>query len=272
MKYYKETPVFINGSGIFAKTAALNSSNKVNFSNFGNASLASSYPNDNVVANLSIDYYLKVKEDQFINELILFKNYAESGQLYPLPTPSVIQIGEIRGSFYLSSLSFSLEQNSLISVNANLISFVPVTGNTSIGTVESIKIKEGYLSNSYLTSFINSYNSQWDGNIYGFSYNFNKDIFPSFNLGKREPYEIIAISANEKTNIEIESFLPINFTGQYIDSLLDGYTKLNILPHNLTNINDGVNIELGSQVINSINHSFSPNQAMRVLIEANRKF
>lgn len=277
MIYYKDTPVFIGSTGILAQTVNVNSSNSVNFSNTSNFYSPSNFYNNPITNSISINYISKVGEDPIINDLSNVKknlkrnNFLNNNLSYSNIEPVVVRVGEIYGSFYITSCSLTLSSNSILNVSADLISFVPITGGGSqIYQTDNIKTKESLLANSNSINLVNRVFAESPFSIYGLSYSTSKRIDPSYNLGSLYPIEVNLIGMEEKTTIELDYFNDISLTGKSINEVLNNYNYLQISSY--TNPLTTTLIDLSDQIIQGISHNFASNQQMKVNIEAGGQF
>lgn len=223
---YNQINLKINNSNILADSVNINeSSQQKALYSFNN-----NIPYDNVPSNIkgsvSISYFLEPQNEP--NYLILSGLLNDSFS----SLPSIINIGDIYITGYLSNFSIKLAPNSLIKASSDFEVYYPFTGNfasqaSGDWNLYNISNSSG-LSHYWSAQFLSGNTPILNNNILQLDYNASINLNPIYGIGDPYPKQIYIQNIEENINILSEQQINPSFSGQKIENLLNSLQQLKI--------------------------------------------
>ncbi|SRR3990167_518630 len=203
--------VLINGSGLLAESASLNSSNQLSpnyqIGKRGIASITASGPIKNV---FNFSYTPKLDYDSAFIDCSGLKDLVND--LYF--TGSIIEFGGITGyNCYLQSYSLHAEPNVLVKAQASYISFNELSG-TLLPKKAIPTMNEANAIAWGPTVYITTQTGYYLTPVFSFDYNFQADFEPIYTFGRAFPSQINFMGASENMTFIRDNFIKVYFTGK----------------------------------------------------------
>ena len=234
---YNNINVSVNNSNIVAESVNITETSPQKPIFMLNNKLPYSYVPSKVQSNISISYLMEPSNEPGYQVI--------TGLLFDRSTPisSIVGIGSVYMTGYLSSYSFQLTPNSLVKVNAQYDVFYPVTGNlanqnSGDSSVYDITNSSGIAH--YWSAAFYSGNNISDSKILQMDYVIDFNIIPIYGLGDNIPKQIYFDGITENINILGEIQNNLTYTGQYINSVFQslGVLKLSNISSTWNNTNN----------------------------------
>ena len=215
MLYFDNCDVRINGTGVLADSASINSRNSISPA----YSLGFKYPLNQVSegpieTNIGVSYFMIISGDPIFPIVNTLKNLDPS---VPYSGISGVLIGGVTGfNCYLNSFSIRSNPNELTKVNASFITFNSLSGQFRNKTSPQIIFGDGSESSLGIgwTTLILSGNSYQTNPIYELNYNFNAIWHPVFLLGSQTPSQVILQGISERISFAREQYFHVNYSGE----------------------------------------------------------
>ena len=269
MLQYNNVNLSINGNYILADSVdiSLTSPQKPIFT------MNNNIPYDNVPSNLngtiSISYFLEPGNEP--NYPIITGILKDRTNVQP----SVINIGNILTTGYITDYNLKLNPNSLIKISASFDIFNPITG---IFTSQNINDSALYdTSNSsgiahyWTAQFFSGNNVVTNNNILQLEYSVKINTTPIYGIGDNSPKQIYLDGADENFDILSETPYNLLFTGQLIDNIIPSLQNLVLFP--ITGITSNLSGNYISFLINGmILDDFKTNISINNIITYNATF
>lgn len=233
MIYYDQCDVVLNGSGIMAESAEIGvSPSLAPIYSLGRRGVWNQTPTAPITSNISINYYLESFFDHNKNTI----DFIKTGDVTTYAPCSTIIIGNVTGSGYLDSFSFTAQPNSPIMANASYTCFHEL-----IGDLQQKNNRYGYnktnssgLAHGYTLHVTSSGNSQIIP-TYSLNYSFSADWKPMYKIGDKNPIQINYLGANERFVLNRDVYTGLNLiSGVSMTGYLNvtGDTNLDIISLN----------------------------------------
>lgn len=148
-------------------------------------------------------------------------------------TLSIITLGGIRISGYLSSYSLSVLPHEPVRASATYDYFNLITGNWTLETDRSTSnlhnIANGQGVAHYWSTYMMSGSTESPNHeVIQADYQINFEVVPSYGLGNAFPKQINVISAKENLSLQHESQINLDFTGNRHQLLIPSFNSLKL--------------------------------------------
>ena len=206
--------IMINGSGIAAENASIDSSNSLSpVYAIGKVGIANQIPNGPLRTSFRFNYLPQI-ENEPIYALVSGIKIA-TGQLDW--TGVQIVLGGLTGyNCYLDNLSYRAAPNELVRAAVSFVTYLPLSGQLTTGKTD---VSIDSVSYGWAT-YVLSGNAYLLTPTYAFDYNFSANWQPVFILGQKSPIEMKLTSASEKIDLTRDTFYKIAFSGDNAESFL----------------------------------------------------
>lgn len=242
---YNQINLKINNSNILADSVNVSeSSPQKPIYSFNNNVPYDNTPS-NIKGNISISYFLEPQNEP--NYHILSGLLNDSTSI----TPSIINIGDIYITGYLSNFSLKLAPNSLIKVSSDFEIYYPFTGifvaqSSGDWNLYNTSNSSG-LSHYWSAQFFSGNSVISNNNILQLDYQTSINLTPIYGIGDPYPKQVYIQNIEENVNILSEQQINPSFSGQKIEDILSSLQQLKI--NNISSqwdnsINYNINIPL----------------------------
>jgi len=225
MVYFDNCDVAVNGSGVMATSANIQSQNYLDPAYILEMRGEMSKPAADSIRNvLNIDYYVEVDNEpniEIINSIKAFRQDDHVAKPFP------VEVAGITGNFYLQSYSFAVEPNKVTHARASFICYDQLTGNGDLSTKK--KGDEGIdynKSNSLAhgwTTYVASSGTHIEVPTYKMDYGFNAEYKPIYTIGRKFPKQVQMIKANEEIKFMRDKYKHIVFSGEKAEEALPNF-------------------------------------------------
>ena len=267
IKFYDIVAISVNNTELMAESARVQTENELRpIYAIGKNGTCNQLPNGSIKATFNINYYPVINQEPNYTQVNLIRNLVNSASL----SGTKIRIAGITGyGCYLNSYTIQSTPNNLVKAAASYISFLPVSGQIqertrSSESVDYIDLSTMTASGDYetlatmtvsgdwgsiddpinlvysgsphgWTTYVSNSNNSLIAPTYDFSYNFNANWQPIYQLGKKYPSEVHLMNATEEMSFTRDNFTQIQFSGEAVTGqfITDDYTidlyDLNVL-------------------------------------------
>lgn len=181
-----------------------------------------------------------------------------------IPLQSLINIGNIYITGYLSNYSLQLLPGQLIKSTASYDIFTPITGNLisqNVGDWNNFDINNSSgISNYWSVQLYSGASPLSNSNVLQFDYSVSIKMTPIYSLGNPYPSQIYINNISENLNLLGEKQINPSFSGKAIDLLLPELQNIKI--NNISSlwdntINNSITIPITGMIMQSFNSTIS---------------
>lgn len=242
MIFFEEIDVTINGTGILAETAQINSSNAtIPLRALGYHLPLSITNNGPISSTISLSYYPIISGDPSLGIVRgLKENYQDTY------TGFQVAIGGITGNCFLTQYSLGFTPNDITTASASYQSFQPISGSLIANSSSPNYDKSKFSGISHGTKVFFENSGDLNSNpVYSLNYSFEANWLPIYSMisgtatrSLGVPSQVQLIEAKESFSIVKDVFSHVLLTGEsltgnlnkkfiYINNLASGYTSTN---------------------------------------------
>jgi hypothetical protein len=276
---YKDVSVKINGSGILAESASIQSQNNLSpfyviGKGYERTSTVKNVISGPIQSNIGLQYILQTNYSPDFNLVNRIKNSPLSSYLYPATN---LEVAGISGVGYLTNFSVNLDGNNPVSVQSNYAIFNEMSGNLGgsslVGEKYSLDNISG-LAHGY-TTFVTGPQNYVTGRVFDLNYQCDLNWKPLYILGRKSPLQVNFMDGKETISFTRDVYTGVNFSGQQLtgyfnfsDSSIDfyGLGYLNGATNNL------IQLGLTGMIIRQVSTSIDVDDWVKVKVEAERYF
>ena len=218
MVFFNECDIRVNGTGLMAQNASINSSNSLQaIRPVGRSDALELSPNGAIRNQFSATYYVDLTSDPCFPETTRIKISTEFEQA----EAQVIEVAGISGAFYMTNYSLSIQENSAIKANVTYQGFGEISGNVT-GKTSDASYPESFSGLAHAwTTFVQSDAGDLDIPVFKFDYNFSNKVQPLYGVGSKNPMQVANLSSEERIRIERDNSRQMNFYGESGCALFD---------------------------------------------------
>lgn len=210
MVYFDKCRVRINGTGILAESASINSANATEPGYFiGKKGVFNQVPEGPIQHNIQVSYFVHLTQEPVFALTNLFKTITGSY------TGIDVEIGGVTGQqCFLTNYSLQSLPNELVKANATFISYVPLSGNFSDRPAgEVVSTYSGNMAMGWTTHVLSG-SSHLTAPIYDFNYDYSVNWQPQYILGQSSPTQVDLLGSIESITVTRDVYRHIQFTGE----------------------------------------------------------
>jgi hypothetical protein len=271
--YYDQIDILINGTGILAENANLQTDASINpLFLLGYRDNVNQVPNGPITSKISLNYILEINSEPTKNIVNSIKNI-HNDLIY---SPIILNFAGVSGSYYLQSFGFSANPNSLIRANAQFISFDRLSGNLlkSVNSVNYNTTKFSGIGHGW-TVYISSLQNKLP--TYSFDYNFEVNWQPIYTIGQKYPIQVQLQTCKENMKFVRDVFEQVDFSGRkgedYISSgNINDTIKISGLLAIISGNNYGFEIGITGGKVKNYEMSADPDNIIRIITEINKYY
>ncbi len=258
--FFTDCEVSINGSGILAESAQLETTNpQTTIPLMGYIGNLTKTSNGEFQTSCNLNYILSVSNQSIYNLV----SYLKTGYNNFNFNSNVISLGGVTGNFYLSSYNLNLLPNSLIKVSANFIGFTEFSGNFQNAPI-NYNVSDTILNTS-VSLFFKKNGESVNVNCYNLNYSFQCNWQPEYIIGSKFPIQVQLGQVSENLKFQADEYKKNVFSGMSIsdyfvnsfDTLeinaLSGNFTLSVPLDNFTVKSTEINGQVDSLVFQTIN-------------------
>lgn len=224
---YDQIEVLINGSGVLAESAVLNTNNALEgIYCLGNKTIVNQNHNGPLKSTLNLNYLLEVNNEKSFSYI----SYLRTGFSNFSYDALTISVAGVTGTYNLDSYSINAAPNEPIMAKATYSSYYELTGNiqtktssTNYNLTNSSGVGHAY---SLILFFILDSSSPANTPTYDFSYDFRANWQPIYTLGQKYPNQIALNGCSENINITKDYYTNLGLSGvtlnEYLKNPMDG--------------------------------------------------
>ncbi len=221
---FENCDVVVNGSGIMAETASLNTQSQVSaIQSLGYLRPFGYTPVGPFQTNLQINYFFEPGNEPIYAYVNTIKSMLTG---FINDEPRIVSVAGLTGTYYIDNYSIQSQEHQPLKATVSLISFYPISGivqtsNQSVNYNLSLSASLGHYYSSVLciknvdpiTPSKISFNTYETKNIREFNYSIKLNWNPIFSLGNPYPVTVRFNSAEETVSILHDDFSLIAPTG-----------------------------------------------------------
>lgn len=207
---FENCDVIINGSGILAQSASIDSSNSlIPVYTVGRKGIINQSPNGPITNKFSFSYIPEISNEPSYNQAIFLKNMLND-LLY---SGIRLNIGGIEGdNCYLENYSLKVSTNNITQANAGYVNYIPLNGGLSLQQSQIVYNSMGTLGHGWSTFIL----STGDFSIlpsYELDYSLSLKWEPIYTIGQKYPVQVKLLEGEEKITIMRDVFYSVDFSG-----------------------------------------------------------
>lgn len=216
--FFNKCDVAINGSGVMADSASINTSNSLEpIRSVGKKGIIYQAPVGPLQATYDISYMVETNNEPNYNIVQALRSLENSFHNKGV----VVEVGGISALCYLTQYSLTSAPNEPVKANVSYQSWQPTTGSLSDtplvgpfggGAVSYNSQRSSGIAHGW-TTYISTSANALTNKSYGFDYNFQMNWEPAFAFQRLDPYDVRFINAAETINLVRDTHYDVFFSG-----------------------------------------------------------
>lgn len=217
MILFSDIDILVNGSGVLAENATINSDNSLSpIYSIGNVGVCSQAPQRGLRTNFQLSYFPTLNQEPSISTLQTLKTLLDDS-IYAGIT---IAVGGITGyNCYLEGMTIQANPNNLVKSSVSYVSFQPTSGILQLKDNTVSYPLNNTLAHGWKT-FVNTSSGLSASPIYQLSYDFNATWQPVYLIGQSNPVQVKLENIVERLKIIQDNTYNLIFTGQNVMGVL----------------------------------------------------
>jgi hypothetical protein len=214
MVYFDNCDVVINGSGILADSASVQSVNYLDPAYVLEKRGEAGQPvKDSIRSMVQISYMVEADNEPNLEIIETIKQFRSDDHVAKGFT---VEVAGVSGTFYVQDYTLALKPNSAAQASVQFVTYEPLKGSLSSKKVGGDAVNYNQ-SNSIVNgwnTFITSSGAHGEFPTYDFSYQFRAQWVPIYAIGGKYPKQVQLMNASEMLNLTSSVHRHITFSGE----------------------------------------------------------
>jgi len=214
MVYFDNCDVVVNGSGILAESASVQSVNYLDPAYVLEKRGEAGQPvKDSIRSMIDINYLVEADNEPNLEIIETIKQFREDDYV---AKGFSVEVAGVSGTFYIQDYRLGIQPNGAAKANVQFVTYEPLGGSLSSKKVGGDAIdynKSNSIVNGWST-FVTSSGAHAEFPTYDFQYQFRAQWVPIYAMGAKYPKQVQLMNASEMLNLTSNIHRHITFSGE----------------------------------------------------------
>jgi hypothetical protein len=220
IKYFDNTDVLINNSGVLASNASITSKNNIRpIQTIGRVGSSVNAPSGPIEHIIRMNYAVQLGHEPNYGIVTGLKVATDTTGY----SPTILEVNGVTGFGFLNQYNLTIEPNNVTTASAEYVSYFNLSGDFrdqvySGNYGDFDKVGHGW------TTYLTQGQSYSESPVYSLSYSFRADWEPVYTLGRKEPSQVLYLGGEETLSIEKDDYTHIKFSGEKSEDFFSSTT------------------------------------------------